>query len=58
MTKTHTYMPLIQFYIFLTIRQGVELIPSNIEIPQGTKATQLHRKGLQLIAAYILESRK
>lgn len=43
---------------FLTIRQGTELVPSNIEIPQGTEATQLHGQGLQLIAAHILGQRR
>lgn len=40
------------------IRQGTELVPSNIEIPQGTEATQLHGEGLQLIAAHILGQRR
>lgn len=35
------------------IGQGTELVPPNIEIPQGTEAAQLHRKGLQLIAAHV-----
>lgn len=43
---------------FLTIRQGTELIPSNIEIPQGGEATQLRGEGLQLIAAHILGQRR
>lgn len=37
------------------IRQGAELVPPNIEIPQGREAAQLCGEGLQLIAAHILE---
>lgn len=43
---------------FLTIRQGIELVPSNIEIPQGTEATQLHGEGPKLVAAHILGQRR
>lgn len=45
-------------FIFLTIGQGIELVPPNIEIPQGTEAAQLHGKGLQLIAAHVLGQRR
>lgn len=45
-------------FIFLTIGQGTELVPPNIEIPQVTEAAQLHRKGLQLIAAHVLGQKR
>lgn len=56
-TYIHTRTDAICFAL-LTIRQGTELVPSNIEIPQGTEATQLHGEGLQLIAAHILGQRR
>lgn len=45
-------------FIFLTFRQGTELVPPNIKIPQGTEAAQLHREELQLITAHILGQRR
>lgn len=55
-TGTHTQIPPLQFFVLLTFGQCTELVPPDIEVPQGREATQLHRQGLELVAAHVLVS--
>lgn len=41
-----------------TFRQGGQLVPSQVQVPQSIQLPHLHRQPLELITAHILQKEK